>query len=173
MFIYFSPVWKYCVVTQERINTGFCTELVVLLVIWEPIGRRDKKRNAYGIFVCNGFSFIGMVSGDWHKGRGVWGRGVFWKTKAGSHSWQKIEWERGGVWESFYLSVPVKIYDLSFFLSSLSFPPPTASSLLPLCFLFSSHYLTKLLFPQKTSLWPVTVRDLHEHKQAQVQTHPS
>lgn len=27
------------------------------------------------------------------------------------------------------------------------FPPPTASSLHPLCFLFSSHYLTKLLFP--------------------------
>lgn len=52
------------------------------MVIWEPIGRKDK--NAYGIVVCNGFSFIGMVTGDWHKGRGV-----LWKTKAGSHSWQQ------------------------------------------------------------------------------------
>lgn len=149
MFIYFSPVWKYLIVTQERINTSFCTERGVIGHLgahWEE----RQKRNAYGIFVCNGFSFIGMVSGDWHKGRGVWGRGVFWKTKAGSHSWQKNrarERERRGMRE-FYLSVLVKIYDLSFFLSS-------PCSLLPLCFLLSSHYLTKLLFPQKhpSDLW--------------------
>lgn len=164
MFIYFSPVWKFHIVTRERINTCFCTELGVtghLGACWEETNNRD----AYGIFVCNGFSFIGMVSGDWHKGRGVWGRGVFWKTKAGSHSRQKIERDRGGVWEGFYLSVLGENLRSLSCLSSFSLPSSRF-----LFFLYTSHYLTKLLFPLKHSLWPATVRDLHEHKQ--VQTHP-
>lgn len=70
---------------------AFCTECFCYWSLGSPLGAETKKRNAYGIFVCNGFSFIGMVLGDWHKGRGAWGRGVFWKTKAGSHSQQKIE----------------------------------------------------------------------------------
>lgn len=153
MFIYFSPVWKYCIVTEERINTSFCTERDVI----GHLGARWEKRperNAYGIFVCNGFSFIGMVSGDWHKGRGVWGWGVFWKTKAGSHSWQKIEQARRGMREFLFVCPGENLRSLFFPFISL-FPPPTASSLLPLCFLFSSHYLTKLLFHQKhpSDLW--------------------
>lgn len=153
LFIFFSPVWKYCIVTQERINTSFCTERDVIGHLgahWEG----KQKRNAYGIFVCNGFSFIGMVLGDWHKGRGVWGRGVFWKTKTGSHSWQKIEQARRGMREFLFVCPGENLRSLFFPFISL-FPPPTASSLHPLCFLFSSHYLTKLLFPPKhpPDLW--------------------
>lgn len=118
MFIYFSPAWKYCIVIQERINTCFCTECGVVGHLGAQQWER-QKRNAYGIFVCNGFSFIGMVSGDWHKGRGVWGRAFFGKQRP-AHIHDKKWSERGGVWESFYLSVLVKIYELSFFLSSLS-----------------------------------------------------
>lgn len=171
MFIYFSPVWKYCIITQERINTSFCTERGVI-GHWGAHWEQRQKRNAYGIFVCNGFSFIGMVLGDWHKGRGVWGRGVFWKTKACSHSWQKIE-QGGWSMREFLFVCPGENLRSFFFPFICLFPPPTASRLLPLCFPLSSHYLTKLLSPptpQKTSLWHVTVRDLHKHKQAQVQT---
>lgn len=153
LYLFFSPVWKYCIVTQERINTSFCTERDVIGHLgahWEG----KQKRNAYGIFVCNGFSFIGMVLGDWHKGRGVWGRGVFWKTKTGSHSWQKIEQARRGMREFLFVCPGENLRSLFFPFISL-FPPPTASSLHPLCSLFSSHYLTKLLFPPKhpPDLW--------------------
>ena len=85
-----------------------------------------------------------MVSGDWHKGRGVWGRGVFWKTKAGSHSRQENGASEAGVWESFYLSVPVKIYDLSLLLSSL-IPLPTSLCIIPPPTLpfFSHHTISR------------------------------
>lgn len=75
---------------------SFCTERDVIGHLgahWEGNQKRKKKKikkeNTYGIFVCNGLTFIGMVLGDGHKGRGDRGRGVFWKTKAGSHSRQK------------------------------------------------------------------------------------
>lgn len=51
-----------------------------------------------------------------------------------------------------YLSILVKIYDLSFFLSSL-FPPPTL-------LFFSHHTISRSSFPPKS--FSLTVRDLHE-----------
>lgn len=171
MFIYFFSSVKilYC---NSRENKCFCTECGVI-GHWGTHWEERQKGNAYGIFVCNGFSFIGMVSGDWHKGRGVWGRGVFWKTKAGSHSWQKMERGRWGM-RQFLFVCPGENLRSSFFPFISFFPPPTASCLLPHFFPFSSHYLTKLLIPppQKIALWSVTVRDLHEHKQTQVNTSP-
>lgn len=64
-----------------------------------------------------------MVSGDWHKGRGVWGQGVPWKTKAGSHSSQKKEEgrsERGNVWEFLFVCPGENLRSFPVLLSSLS-----------------------------------------------------
>lgn len=62
---------------------------------WGAHWEEGEKRNTYGIFVCNGFSFMGMVSGDWHKGRGVWGWGG--KQRPAHIRDKKIERERRGM----------------------------------------------------------------------------
>lgn len=47
LFIFFSPVWKYCIVTQERINMSFCTERDVIGHLgahWEEKPKERKKK---------------------------------------------------------------------------------------------------------------------------------
>lgn len=141
----------------------------MLLVIWEPIGRKNQKRgekkikreNTYGIFVCNGLSFIGMVLGDGHKGRGDRGRGVFWKTKAGSHSWQKKH--RAGEARVF---IRLSWWKFTIALFSFHLPLPTSHCIIPppslLSFLIPLSHEAPL--PPRASPWPVTARDLQEHR---------
>lgn len=52
---------------------------MMLLVIGDTVGKREGEHGIF-LLVCNGLSFIGMVLGDGHKGRGVRGRGVFWEN---------------------------------------------------------------------------------------------
>lgn len=157
MFIYFSPVWKYCIVTQERINSGFCTEHGVI----GHLGARWEMRQKLhlGFFVCNGFSFIGMVTGDWHKGRGA-----FWKTKDSSHPpWKKMKRLRRGMREFLFVCPGENLRSLfsSFHLAIPSshciIPPPTLLSFL----ITLSHEAPLPPPPEETSPWPVTVEDLH------------
>lgn len=125
MFIYFSPVWIYCVVTQERINTSFCTERGVIGPLGAHRERRQKKKKCLWDFCLQWFQFYRDGFGWLAQGERSLGSGRFLENKGRlTFMTQKIERERGGVRESFYLSVLVKIYDLSFFLSSLSFHLP-------------------------------------------------
>lgn len=133
----------------------------MLLVIGDTVGKREGEHGIF-LLVCNGLSFIGMVLGDGHKGRGVRGRGVFWENNGRltfmtkKRKKKKKKWSRRG--ESFYLSVLVKIYDHSvFLLSPASHLPPRHPPSSPALFalFFSSHDLTKLLFPPEhpPDLW--------------------
>lgn len=152
LFIFFSPVWKYCIVTQERINMSFCTERDVIGHLgahWEEKPRerekKIKKENTYGIFVCNGLSFIGMVWVMGTRGEEI-GVGAFSGKQRPAHIHDKKKNTEQARREFLFVCPGENLRSLFFpFISR--FPPPTASSLHPLCFLFSSHYLTKLLFP--------------------------
>lgn len=162
----FSPsVWKYCTMTRERINTSFCTERVFI----GHLGRRwaERGRMRTGLFVCIGYGFYRDGFGWLAQGERSLGVGAFLETKAGSHPSENFEREGGGVWDSFYLSVLVKIYGPSFPFISLLPPSILLSFLIPL-----SHE-APLPPPKKTHMsdlwqWGICMST----NRAQVQTQP-
>lgn len=116
----------------------------MLLVIGETVGKRE---GGYGTFllVCNGLSFIGMVLGDGHKGRGVRGRGVFWENNGRltfmTEKKKKMEQARR---EFLFVCPGENLRSLCFpFISG--FPPPTASppSPTPSVLFFSHHTISR------------------------------
>lgn len=150
LFIFFSPVWKYCIVTQERINMSFCTERDVIGHLgahWEekPKEKKKIKKGKYiWDFCLQWFEFYRNGFGWWAQGERRSGSGRFLENKGWlTFTTKKTQQAR----REFLFVCPGENLRSLFFPFISRFPPPTASSLHPLCFLFSSHYLTKLLFP--------------------------
>lgn len=162
LFIFFSPVWKYCIVTQERINMSFCT---VSDVIGHWGGRWEERRGIWDIsFGLLWFEFYRNGFGWWAQGERRSGSGRFleeqWPAHIRDKKTKQKKWSRRG--ESFYLSVLVKIYDHCFpFISSL--PPPTVSPPPPSSALFALFFLIirshEAPLPPWASPWPVALRD--------------
>lgn len=156
MFIYFSPVWKYCVVTWERINTSFCTERCVIGHLGAHWEKRIKKCIwdfclQWFQFYRDGFGWLAQGERSLGSGRSLKNKDRF--TSVAKKT--KKEWERRCMRGFICLSGWKFMIFFLFFLSSLS-------SHLLLCFSFSLHYLTKLLFPPEH---PLTCdSDLHEDR---------
>lgn len=148
MFIYFSPVWKYCMVTRERINTGFLYRAWCYWSFGSPLGGETKKKCIWD-FCLQWFQFYRDGFGWLAQGERSLGSGRFLENK-GRLTFTTRKWsERGGGMREFLFVCPGENLR-SLFSPFISHP----SSHLPLhhpsshfAFLFSSHYLTELLFP--------------------------
>lgn len=136
VYLLFSPVWKYCFVTQERINSSFCTERGII----GHLGAHWEERQKciwdcclqWFQFYRDGYGWLAQGERSSLENKG---RLTFMAAKKKKEK-KKGDW--GAVWESFYLSVRVKIYDLSFFLSSLASHLPLHHS--SSHFAFLSHH---------------------------------
>ena len=111
LYLFFFVQCENTVVTQERINMSFCTEHSVIghLGAYRE-GKQKKKRD----FCLQWFQFYREVLGWLAQG----------ERFLDNEGWliiltKKNASRQGGVWERFYLSVLVKIYDCALFLSSL------------------------------------------------------
>lgn len=176
LFIFFSPVWKYCIVTQERINMSFCTERDVIGHLGahreekpKERGKKNKKGKYIWDFCLQWFEFYRNGFGWWAQGERRSGSGRFLENKGRLTFMTKKNKTQSRRGESFYSSVLVKIYDHSFFLSS-------PASHLPLhhpstLFAFFSHPTISRSSSSPPSI-PLT-RDSEGFAGAQVQTHPS
>lgn len=166
MFIYLSPVWKYCIITQQRINTLAFVQNVVLLVIWEATEGRDKKKRTLKRFLfAMVFSFIGTVSGDWHKGKGVWAWGVSWKQRPAHIHGKRRERGRRGMRE-FLFVCPWWKFTIALFLSSLSFylPLHRSSSLFAFFSITLSHEAPlPSKHPSDLWRWGIYIRHRYKH----------
>lgn len=158
MFIYFSPVWKYCVVTWERINTSFCTERGVI----GHLGARWEKRIKKCIwdfclqwfqFYRDGFGWLAQGERSLGSGRSLKNKGrlTFVAKKR-----RRKEWERQCMRVFICLS-GWKFTIVSHFAFISLFPPPSL--------IFPSHYtISRSSSSLQNSPWPTTLTDLHEHR---------
>lgn len=140
MFIYFSPVWKYCTISQQRINSIAFVQNMLLLVFGERANGGGRKQCMWDFSLFCFFILLG-----WFRVIGIRGEELgVWKTKADSHLWQKKKKRGGrrGETEFLFLCLGENLRSL-FFLSCVSSHLPLhLSSPSLLCFLITqSHTL--------------------------------
>lgn len=159
LFIFFSPVWKYCIVTQERINMSFCT---VSDVIGHWGARRDERRGIWDIsFGLQWFKFYRNGFGWWAQGESRSGSGRFLEEQWTPHIHDKKKTKKTEQARREFLFVcPGENLRslLSFYLQL-----PTSHCLTPLLRPLCSFFLITLSheapLPPWASPWPVALRD--------------
>lgn len=163
LFIFFSPVWKYCIVTQERINMSFC---IVSDVIGLWGARREERGGTWDIsFGLQWFEFYRNGFGWWAQGERRSGSGRFLGEQWPAHIHDKKtkKKKKNGAGEA-RVFICLSRWKFTITLFSFYLRLPTSHRVIPphprpLCSFFLITRSHEAPLPPRASPWPVALRD--------------